>query len=488
MDSSKKQNGRYGAAFLAVLLVGWLLSVPSSASFALAPVPESTFATVNQPVGVAATPGRVLVTQPFCGNPRHVLSIDSTGSASPFATLPNVSPASACVEDYITVAPAVPNGQSVPGWPTPNQAGFPSNFAYVTQGPTIFQIDLKGNVSPSGGFATISSCPASSNGITVDRVGTFGFRLIVVCSNGQVWLLGPVTSSMITTGVSCPSLVCKLLATVPTTSGEVVEGPDVAPLTTPLPALAGQLLVTVAKSQGGGGKIFAVTSSGVVTQVTTTSSPESMAFIPTNKCALGLATAQPTYFTAVFGANTVDFLPLNPMFAGLGGSALIATEQDGITLLSSVNGKISASTFEGFFAEHQGSAFVDCTTPLLLASSRQSGPLNIGPGASGEITVRIFVTPNFNPLTICVGNTTADGSQACPPPLNSPPTYGVDGTQHSFDSCGSSLVATGSGPALQCKFFKAQLGPTSVSNFSGTLIIKVFYLGTTGDGEAGGCN
>ena len=491
MDSLKKRNGRYGPAFLAVLLVGWVLSVPTSTTFAVAPVSESTFASVNQPVGIAATPGRLLVTSPFCGNPRQVLSIDSTGSVSTFATLPNVSPASACVEDYVAISPATPNGQLVAGWPTPNQAGFPSNFAYVTQGPTIFQIDTKGNVSPSGGFATISSCPASGNGTTFDRVGFFGFRLIVVCSNGQVWLLGPVTSGLITTGVACPSAVCQLLATVPIISGQVVEGPNVAPSTTPLPGLGGQLLVTVAKPQGGGAKIFAVSNSGVVTTVATgLSSPESVAFIPSNKCTLGLAPALPTYFTAVFGGNTVDFLPLNPMFAGLGGSALIATEQDGITLLNVVNGKIATSTFEPFFAQHQGSAFVDCTTPLLLTAFRNPGTVTIGQGApDGQITVYVLASRDFNPLTICTAaGFTVDGSQQCPAADSVDPRYGIDGTQQSFISAASSLVRLGSQRALALKFDRILAGgPILLKNFPGILFLKVHYLGPTGDGEAGGC-
>ncbi len=486
MDSREKRPRRCGPAFLAVLVVGWLLSAPNSATFAVAPVAESPFdsVTINQPIGVAASLGRLLVTQ-FCST--QVLSISGTqssASVSLFATLPpQGSPP--CFEDYIAIAPAQPNPQSVAGFPTPFFNGFTSNDVYVTQGPNITKISFDG--STVSAFATLPSCPASGNGITFDRVGTFGHNMIVVCANGQVWLLNGSGQTVKIDGA--PSH--RPIATVPITTGQIVEGPDVAPLT--FGSFGGQLLVTVSPivpTVPPTGNVVAVNpSNGKVSVVAAVPTAESVAVIPTTKCTFGLSSA--TYFTAAFGTNTVDFLPLiDPgtgmsVFAGLGGTnALVASEGSangaGITRLTSTGG---TSTFESFVTEHQGSAFVDCTTPLLLTVSRTAAALSIGPGAVGVSRVFIKQTSNFNPLTICVGTTTADGSQPCSSPV---PTYGVNGTEQSFKECDKSLSSTGSGPALGCDFFKNLESAQSINKFTGTLILKLFYLGPTGDGDADG--
>lgn len=487
MDSLKKRPGRYGPAFLAVLLVGWLLSAPNSATFAVAPVAESSFGnvTVTQPVGVAESLGRSLVTQ-FCS--RQVLSISGTqssASVSAFATLPpQGSPGNVCFEDYIAIVPTVPNPQSVAGFPTPFFNGFTSNDVYVTQGANITKISFDG--STVSAFATLPSCAGSGNGITFDHVGTFGHNMIVACSDGPVWLVNGSGQTVKVDG----KRTSRPIATVPITTGQIVEGPDVAPLS--FGSFGGQLLVTVSPivpTVPPSGDVVAVNpSNGKVSEVAAVPTAESVALIPTTKCTFGLSSA--TYFTAAFGTNTVDFLPLTDprtgmgVFTGLGGNALVASEGSangaGITLVTSTGG---TSTFESFVTQHQGSAFVDCTTPLLLTVSRTEASLTIGPGAAGVSSVFIAQTSNFNPLTICVGTTTADGSQPCSSP---PPTYGLTGTEQSFKECGSSLVSTGSGPALECKFFKNLESAQSINKFTGKLILKLFYLGPTGDGDAEG--
>jgi hypothetical protein len=485
MDSLKKGPGRYGPAFLAVLVVGWLLIVPNPATFGVAPPLESPFGnlTVNQPVAVAASLGRVLVTR-HCST--QVLSISGTqGSAtvSVFATLP-AQGLSTC-EDYLAIVPAQPNIQTVAGFPTPFFNGFTSNDVYVTQGPNITKISFDG--STVSAFATLPSCAASGNGITFDRPGTFGHNMIVACANGPVWLLNGSGQTVKVDGAPTR----RPIATIPITTGQIVEGPDVAPAS--FGSFGGQLLVTVSPivpTVPPTGNVVAVNpSNGKTSVVAAVPTAESVALIPTTKCAFGLSSA--TYFTAAFGTNAVDFLPLidpntgTSVFAGLGGTNALVTSEGsangaGITLLSSTGG---TSTFESFVTEHQGSAFVDCTTPLLLQASRTEAALSIGPGAIGVSSVFILQEPNFNPLTICVGTTTADGSQPC---LSHVPTYGVTGTEQSFKECGKSLVSSGSGPALECKFFKNLESAQAINKFTGTLIIKVKTQGPTGDDAEGG--
>jgi hypothetical protein len=108
--------GRLGPMFLVMAVVGVLLSGPN---VVLGTVTESLFATVTQPIGVAASPGKLLVTRPFCGNPRQVVSIDPTGAVSVFATLPPV-PAEVCREEYIAIAPAAANFLDRPAVSTHN--------------------------------------------------------------------------------------------------------------------------------------------------------------------------------------------------------------------------------------------------------------------------------------------------------------------------------------------------------------------------------
>lgn len=491
MRLSRRAIQRYAVALLFFGVIGLLLTDIGPTTSALAAGTLSQFASIGNfgPVGIAATPGRVLAVHcdSGVGHP-VVLSLDTAGNATTLATLLGA----VCIdtsENYITIAPAISNPTSagtypggIPVFPPPNPAGFTSNVAYVTNGYTVYQVQPNGSVAQ---FAAVPSCP-SFGGITFDRVGTFGYQLIAICTTGQVWLFnkngGTVTAAGAATG--------NPIATVPITTGTAAEGPDVAPLNTALPGLGGQLFVTVAKS-GGGGKIYAVSPAGAVTAITSLSSAESVAFIPSPKCTYGLANTSPVYFTAAFGGNAVDSLSM-AAFAGLnlGGNALIATEGNGITLLNAVKGKIATSTFAASGVTLQGSAFVDCSTPLLLNSFRNDFGINAG--ANGVVSVWILQTPTFNPLTICV-NANAVNGQSCagvyPNGQVTPPHYGVTGTENSFAGCGTGLVSTNQGPALLCKFTKSALGITSnISPYNGPLIVNLFYIGGGGDGDAGGEN
>ncbi len=473
MKLSRRSIERFGPVFLAVVIQGTLLIGrpldPTSAVIA-----ESVFAMVTEPIGVAATPGRLLVTKPHCegsGGLRQVLSIDSSGTVRVFATLTQRGTgAGVCFEEYIAVAPASPDPTTVPGFPTPNPIGFASNFVYVTQGPDIKKI------SPDGLSVTLfkhlSPCASSQNGITFDKVGTFGFHLIVVCSSGEVWLLDANGNTVTPADTpSAPQLTTSPLVNLSELATPPIEGPDVAPLT--FEPFGGHLLVTSEAASA----VLAVSPTGLVTSpIADVHAAEIVNVIPTTKCSLGGG----VYFTAIF-PTSIDKLPLSA-FTGLGDgkNALVPSELGtpnvtaGLTLLTSMTNEgsfIGLNTFRTFSAHHEGAAFLDCgpgTPPLLLKAEREPKPIN--PRAPGLVTVFIFATTNFNPETLIAESL----------------RYGITGTETSLAFCEphlAQMVGRG-GPARICHFHKDKLGITSEGIFRGHLFLKGNYQlppGETGD-------
>ncbi len=372
---------RFGPMFLVIVMQGVLLSVPSVAPSQA--VPETVLAKhVNEPIGVAASPGRLLVTHPFCGNPREVLSISGTGKVTPFATLPPRSPTEgnpgACFEDYLTIvpAPADRDPETIPGFPTPNN-GFRSNDVFVTQGRKIIQI--KFDASSVATFATLpSSCPNTQSGITFDNVGSFGNGLVVVCANGQVF---EVNSA----GAASPQ------GTLFPSSQGPYEGPVVSPFTANV--FPGCLIVAADKADAGEGqpkgKVFASCPDAPVAVPLA----EGVTIVPTTLCTFALTLGQ-TYFTAIFGVggNTIDQLPQGA-FSGLSGDALVPSESNsgeapsrGITRISTGN---TTSIFRPFLAQHQGASFADCHVPVLV---------RIETTVQGTTrTLKIFGAANFDP-------------------------------------------------------------------------------------------
>ncbi len=392
MELLRKSIGRFGPMFLVISMLGALLSGPSVATSQV--VPETVLAKhVNEPIGVAASPGRLLITHPFCGNPREVLSISGTGKVSVFATLPN-RPAvegnpGACFEDYLTIVPAPPNPETIAGFPTPNN-GFRSNDVFVTQGRSILKVAFDG--SSVSLFKTLElSCPNTQSGITFDNV--VGNQLVVVCANGRVYTLDSAGVSTFRGTIS---------ATGP------FEGPIVSPFTANVSP--GCLLVAadhafVAEGQPTG-KVFTfcnLSGDPVAGAPIAVPLAEGVTIVPSTKCTFAL-TPGDTYFTAIFGVggNTIDQLPQSA-FAGLGGDALVPSESNsggvsppGITLISPSEAGLTTSTFRPFFAQHQGSAFVDCHVPVLVRIQI------IRQGAT--LTLKIFGADNFDPALIIVNS------------------------------------------------------------------------------------
>jgi hypothetical protein len=438
------------------LMLGSLLIGPYVGSTS-GHIGESAFASVVEPIGVAATPGRLLVTHPFCGDPREVLSLDSSGAVSVFATLPPLG--SACVEMYVAVAsPADP---SRPGFPSPTRGGFLSNFVYVTQGPKIFKISPAGAVSL---FVTIASCSGTQTGITFDRVGTFGYAMLVTCDGGTVW---KVTAGGTVTQVADVAGALKLKSVR-------IENPDVAP--SGFAPYGGQLLVAAEVL----GQVLAVASSGAVSTVASWDSAEGVNFIPSTKCIFG--TSGGTFFTAIFrpagkGPGTIYQFPLtSSTFLGKSGRTLVTSESgEGIALLSSTPPGITVNLFHETIGQHQGSTFVDCAVPLLLKIIVKPGsiPHTINPASAGTVPVAILSSPIFNALTQTVVSSIR---------------FGFTGTEDSIEFCNKSGEDVNGDGLLDliCHATTTKLGIPTQGVYRGPLILKMHYNAPGGDPDAEG--
>jgi len=325
MDPIRRSIRRFGPIFVMFAVQGMLLSAPSISPSQGAPVPETPFVTLVEPVGVAATTAFGYATHIRCTsetNPnREVVSFDTTGSVRVIATLTNTSE-SICRELYIAVAPGPQDNTVALGYPSKNEAGFTSNELYFTDGPIISVIRLKKNpngsvaLNPDGSyqflapatFATIPSCGTTDTGITFDEspplgestTGAFGNKLIVTCSNGKVWRLnadGSIADIVGDGGTPAP------FATI---SPRVASGPFEGPVVATEGSFAGNLLVAAENALIPcdsdvclRGRVFQVTPAGVVTPVADVPSAESVTVARTTKCTMGLTNGF-TYFTAIF--------------------------------------------------------------------------------------------------------------------------------------------------------------------------------------------
>ncbi len=274
-------------------------------------------------IGIAAAPGRLLVTT-YCGDPRRVMSIDSSGMVNQnFATLMARGPG--CFEQYIAITPG-----SLGGW-TPNRA-------FITQGPDIVQIDAiaGGGFTP---FVTISSLPVTHNGIIFDHVGAWDNKMIIAgAASGEVWTVDHLgTKTKVATGLA------------------FIEGPDVAPLSfTPCP---GCILVASETTSA----VYAVSPCSTppcpVSTLIGWPSAESVHVIPPNPCSFGVSNG--SFFSVQYPSTVIKFPPTD--FTSLGGQILVTSEfSHTIGLLSFTGSTPTISTFQTPLNQFEGSAFVDC--------------------------------------------------------------------------------------------------------------------------------
>ncbi|HLK33650.1 MAG TPA: hypothetical protein VKT29_11210, partial [Terriglobales bacterium] len=294
------------------------------ASFAPAATP-TFFTSMDDPSGVAATQYNLYATE-YCGDQTHVFSIDPAGNKSIFATLPGTG--GGCLEKYIAIAPGL--------------GGFPPNYLYITQGRQIIQVSADGtNVSV---FTTIPGLPPSSaNGITFDRLGNFGYNMLVTGFDGNIWQVNAAGQAT-------------LLANIPTH----VEGPAVAPSN--FAPYGGQLMVAAEDAN----QVYAVTPAGGVNTVGSWVGSEYVNFVPSASCEY--STSGGGYFTVTYpdpSGNTGIYKFPASDFAGLSDNAIVPSEKSGgMGLFTSTGSGISTSTFQTDIGVQEGSGFVDCAAPF----------------------------------------------------------------------------------------------------------------------------
>ena len=147
------------------LIIAGLLSL-TGAVYAATPF---FFAPFLQATGVAASPDNLYATQ-WCN--QNFVSFDCMGNASVVGMIPVGN--QQCIEKYPAIAPR----QSI-------AAGFTARDVFITEGQYIWKYDfLLGNIT----FFAQVGCPFSNHSsLTFDKVGTFGFKMIVVCEDGPIW-------------------------------------------------------------------------------------------------------------------------------------------------------------------------------------------------------------------------------------------------------------------------------------------------------------
>jgi hypothetical protein len=258
-----------------------------------------------------------------------------------------------CIEKYPEIAPR----QSI-------QAGFTPTDVFITEGQNIYKYSP---ANPGLGiqfFAQVG-CPFSDHSsLTFDKVGTFGFNMIVVCENGPIWTVDG--TGTVVTFIASTTNPQHLAATHP-------EGPAVAPMS--FGPLGGQILVAdedtnqVEAIKNNNDGTYTVTYDAFSWGPSAYKSPENVNVIPNSPCTFGCESTGPgAFFQMIYDQNAVIYYAQSD-FAGLGGNVLVTTEGNpptnpaSGTLLVTFNGTTYTTTvFDPTFANtiNEGARFVDC--------------------------------------------------------------------------------------------------------------------------------
>jgi hypothetical protein len=211
------------------------------------------------------------------------------GNVQPFA--PGVSLTSSSGEHFVAASFGL--------------GGFPTSDIYAADGANIVHISNNGAASNS----FVTGLAGEVRGISFDLVGTFGNRMLVTTSAGNVYQVN---------SAGTPSLLANV--------GEDVEGLDVAPLGNGFSVFDGQLIV----ASEGSGSIRAISPGGVVTPLSNGSSggpllinsAEELTFVPLN---LGVS-GNP--LEGLYGANyTPNVLKADGSeFTGMEGDIIVTSE------------------------------------------------------------------------------------------------------------------------------------------------------------------
>jgi hypothetical protein len=479
------------ALFLGSLLVGPYVG-PTSATHLGASLFDSSLV---QPIGVAATPGRVFVTSPYCldakdsdkSNDRKVFVFDDkTPSPRPFNTTPLATQGAGCFEDYVAVAG--PKDPKAGGLPSPTlaknsrgESTYFTNYVYVTLGQKVVEITDTGAVLNSS-FVNIPACGSDRTGITFDHVGTFGYNMIVTCVNGKVYKVTRNHTPPGTSGTGTATLIANVAAALGLPS-VLIENPEVAQRG--FGAFGGRIIVAAPSLD----RLLAISSSGTVTRLSRWRAAEGVNFIPTTKC--GFLNSTATYLTSVFiplsGPPGIYQFPVSA-FANLAGKAIVTSGANaGLGLLASTSKGTNITPFDNIGSKHEGSTFVDCGVPRFLEIRTDPGgniPRSIDPKSKGTLLFAILSSSTFDAAGVII-----DSSSTTPSP-----TYGFTGNEDSviFESCDLRDINADQRPDLVCKSRVTDLNiPASALDpsgvYSGQLTGKWRYkvpgIGGDPDGE-----
>src|SRR5438093_9729529 len=249
------------------------------------------------PVGVAAAPDLLLVTENSTGN---LDQINCSGKVSLLTTIPGAVGSS--VERYLAIAPS----QSA-------NAGFTPRDIFVTQGAEVYKIS--GGVATL--FATIPGAPEHYTGITFDHVGTFGYNMILTTSDPNNFTNGGKVYR-IDGGGGTPTLIADLSGTTQT-----IEGPAVVPSS--FGTYQGQILVAD-EFYNGSGAVHAIDNTGHITyEVFDWYGAESVIVIPPASAQCALCSGGGSFFQAIEDLGAIYQSPPTD-FTVLGGNVLVAGE------------------------------------------------------------------------------------------------------------------------------------------------------------------
>jgi hypothetical protein len=249
----------------------------------------SPFATVQQPISVAAASSRILATR-FCAD--RVLAISQAGAITTFANLPSTG--NQCLARDVVVSPGL--------------GGFQAGVVFAVQKQTIYRIPANGGNARA--FVTIPSLQSSETSLTFDTVGTFGFNLIATGRLGEIWRITPSRTTTLVTNL-----------------GHHIEGAQMAP--SGFAPFGGQLLGTNDFTNS----IFAVSASGVESTVAAYDQPESVEFVPTQVCEF-LSTQGALFVASQFGDLIYKFPATDFGAIDDGLHALVMSKTGKIGLLS----------------------------------------------------------------------------------------------------------------------------------------------------------
>ncbi|MCH8191780.1 MAG: hypothetical protein IIC80_10580, partial [Chloroflexi bacterium] len=161
----------------------------------------------DNPIGIVSTINRLVLTE-YCvpAGGVSVYEVDSAGTV--VNEFDSIRPGGGCLEEYVDISPGL--------------GGFPLGHVYVTQGKDIYEFTPGG--SSLGVFASVPTAGADHTGITFDREGTFGNKMIITATTGHVYTVD--SSGAVTLLAQIPELTSAALATG---NDAFHENPEVIP-------------------------------------------------------------------------------------------------------------------------------------------------------------------------------------------------------------------------------------------------------------------